>query len=248
MINRRQRLIWAAPKPALAALAHHNKNAKDSDYVLVQTEASVLNCEQRTGSSRKAGAKILEAVPGARSSRHFPKTDLRKVRSLDSPWRGPICDPNVVKIAPALKKLDAPPGGVPAAVAAHAKPGKPRRDVTLTVDVVLHRNAVGEGGRQADRRGRPPERRRGQRQAPGVRHHAEDATAGGCVAALDVVRHVEPVLPRKLRNNIARGILRVPTGATPIGDEASADRRSRRHWASTRASTTDASIRPSADA
>ncbi len=56
----------AAPKPTLAALSLHNKNAKDSDYVLVQTKHP-LNREERTKLA-KAGAKILEAVPGARSS------------------------------------------------------------------------------------------------------------------------------------------------------------------------------------
>ena len=39
------------------------------------------------------------------------------------------------------------------------------------------------------------------------------------VAALDDVRSIEPVMPRKLANSIARGILRAPTGAAAPGGE-----------------------------
>ncbi len=129
--------------------------------------------------------------------------------------------PNVVKIAPALKKLDAPPGGVSASVAAHAKPGK--LDATpLTVDVVLHRNVSPKAA--------------AKRIAEAAHLNADEVSVGRAkvrltlktrrledVAALDIVRHMEPVLPRKLHNNIARVILRVPNGATPIGDEGAGE-------------------------
>jgi serine protease AprX len=35
------------------------------------------------------------------------------------------------------------------------------------------------------------------------------------LAALDEVRHVEEVLPRKLLNSVARQVLRLPSGASP---------------------------------
>src|SRR5258706_13911696 len=125
-----------APRSALAALSLDNKTAKDSDYVLVQTR-DPLSREQRTRLA-KAGAKILEAVPGGAFVCHFPKTDLKKVRSLDFvPWADLY--PKVVQIAPTLRKLDVPAAGVSASVAALAKTGT--LDATpITVDVVLHRN------------------------------------------------------------------------------------------------------------
>src|SRR5206468_11863265 len=41
--------------------------------------------------------------------------------------------------------------------------------------------------------------------------------------ALDQVRHIEEVVPRKLHNSIARQILRLPTGNPAPGDESAGE-------------------------
>ena len=51
-----------APKPVLASLSLDNATAKASDYLIVQTKQP-LDKSQRAILA-KAGAKILEAVPG----------------------------------------------------------------------------------------------------------------------------------------------------------------------------------------
>ena len=70
----------AAPKLALAALSLDNATAKDSDYLVVQTRQP-LDKAQRAALA-KAGAEILESVPGDAYVCHFPKTGLAKVRAL----------------------------------------------------------------------------------------------------------------------------------------------------------------------
>ena len=69
-----------APKPALAAFGLVNANAKKSDYLVVQTKAP-LDKEQRKALD-KAGAAILESVPGDAYICHYPKTSLADVRGL----------------------------------------------------------------------------------------------------------------------------------------------------------------------
>jgi serine protease AprX len=103
----------------LAALALDNETAKASDYLVVQTHGP-LNADQRSALA-KVGAEILEAVPGDAFICYFPKTNLTKVRALDFVTWAELY-PRAVKIAPSLRKLDAPPGGVglmAAALAVH---------------------------------------------------------------------------------------------------------------------------------
>jgi hypothetical protein len=69
-----------APKPILAAMALDNKTAKASNYIIVQTKQP-LDRSQRAELA-KAGARIIESVPGSAYICHFPRTELKKVRSL----------------------------------------------------------------------------------------------------------------------------------------------------------------------
>src|SRR5258706_11658126 len=126
----------SAPKPMLAALSLNNTTAKDSDYILVQT-SSPLKAEDRSA-LKKAGAEIIESVPGDAYVCYFPATDLAKVRAL------PFVDwadlyPKAVKIAPALLNLDANQPSLATASVMFAAPGN-LDDTRKTVDVVLHRN------------------------------------------------------------------------------------------------------------
>jgi len=200
----------AAPKTAaLAARPLEHATAKDSDYILVQTKGP-LTKEQRAALA-KAGAKILEAVPGSAFVCHFPATSLAKVRALPFVVWADIY-PGAVKLSPQLLKLEPQPGGVALAAAAIAAPG--RLDATkVTIYAVLHRTA--------------DVRRAAKHIAEAAHLTPADVTIAGRkakltlktrrladVAALDEVRHIERVFPRKLANNIARQILRAPNAGS----------------------------------
>jgi serine protease AprX len=204
----------AAPRAERAALSLDHATARSSDYILVQTNQP-LNATHRAQLA-KVGAKLLEAVPGNAVVCHFPKTGLDKVRALPFVTWADIY-PGVVKIAPALRNIDTQPGGVAAARAMAAKPA-PLDATKVIVDVVLHRNV---NAKQAAKKiaaaahldpGDVTVARGKVRLTLKVRR-LED------VAALDDVRHLEKVLPRKLSNNIARQILRVPNPAPGTGAE-----------------------------
>lgn len=68
----------SAPRPQRAALALDNANAKNSDYILVQTKAP-LDKAQRA-QLEKASAEILEAVPGSALVRTRIVAQRQKVR------------------------------------------------------------------------------------------------------------------------------------------------------------------------
>ena len=126
-----------APKPMLAAFGLDNASAKKSDYLVVQTKKPLNQDERAT--LEKAGAKILESVPGNAYVCYFPKTSLAKLRSLKFVNWAELF-PQAVKIAPSLRDLRAIPGGVTLAAAAAAAPGV-LDDTMKEIDVVLHRNA-----------------------------------------------------------------------------------------------------------
>jgi len=125
-----------APKPVLAAMALNNKTAEASDYLIVQTKQP-LDRSQRAELA-KAGARIVESVPGDAYVCYFPKTNLKNVRSLPFVSWAELY-PRAVKIAPSLRDLTPRPAGVEAASAMFAEPGK-LDSTRKTVDVVLHRN------------------------------------------------------------------------------------------------------------
>jgi len=204
----------AAPKPTLAALSLDNATAKASDYLVVQTKAP-LDKAQRTA-LKNAGAEILEAVPGDAYVCHYAKTDLAKVRALPFVAWAEIY-PKAVKIAPSLRDLDPVPGGIAASAVMLHPEGK--LDATKkTVRVVLHRNVS------------PKNAAKRIAQAAHVAP-ADVSVSGGAVrltvkvrrladlAALDEVRHIEEVFPRKLSNSVARQVLRVPSGNPVPGGE-----------------------------
>ena len=93
----------AAPKAALAALSLHNATAKNSDYLVVQTKAP-LDKAQRAALA-KAGAKIIESVPGDAYICHFPKTGLANVRALAFVEWAELY-PQAVKLSASLRDLE----------------------------------------------------------------------------------------------------------------------------------------------
>jgi serine protease AprX len=203
----------SAPRAERAALSLDHATARDSDYILVQINQP-LNATRRAQLA-KAGAKILEAVPGNAVICHFPKTGLDKVRALPFVTWTDIY-PGVVKIAPALREIDTQPGGVAAAHAMTAKLAS-LDSTKVTVDVVLHRNVRVQ--QAAKKIAAAAHLHLGDMVlAPGKVRLTLKMRRLEDVAALDDVRHVEKVFPRKLANNIARQILRVPNPAPGIAD------------------------------
>jgi hypothetical protein len=204
----------SAPTPALAAMAMSNTTAKDSDYLVVQTKHPLTKAER--DSLAKTGAEIIESVPGEAYICHFPKTDLAKVRAL------PFVDwaeiyPRAVKLAPSLLDVQPQTGGVAVAAAALVS----RRgidDTRKTIDVVLHRNVNPRTAAKlvAEAAHLPANE---VKVLPGKLRLTTKVRRLDDIAALDQVRHIEQVYARKLLNNIARGILRVPPGNPAPGGE-----------------------------
>ena len=110
-----------APKRVLAALALDNTTAKDSDYIIVQVKRPLDKTQRKA--LAKAGANIIESVPGNAYICHFPKADLAKVRALPLVSWADLY-PKIVKISPSLREVGARPGGVTAAVAVMDTIGK----------------------------------------------------------------------------------------------------------------------------
>ena len=203
-----------APKAQLASLSLNHASAHSSDYIIVQTRAPLTASDK--AQLAKTGAVILEAVPGRALVCHFPGTSLAKVRALPFVTFADIY-PEVVKLSSALRKLDTKPGGVAVATAALAKSAA--LDATrVTVDVVLHRNVKMT---QAVKRIAAAAHLQLDQVTPSsgkVRLTLKERRLAD-VAALDEVRHLEKVFPRKLANSVARQILRIPTvAASANGD------------------------------
>src|SRR5262245_22349088 len=127
----------AAQSVALSSARLLSPNAKDSDYLLVQTKGP-LTKDQRAV-LEKTGAKILEYVPQETYICHYPGTDLKKIRALafvtwvNTYLRG-------FKINPAL--ISAPDThGTRDLLAARAAAVGPLDRSPNLVDIVLHRGA-----------------------------------------------------------------------------------------------------------
>jgi subtilisin family serine protease len=203
-----------APKPALAALSLDNATAKGSDYIIVQPTQPLD--EAQRAELEKAGATILESVPGDAYICHFPGTSLAKLRALPFVQWAELY-PKAVKIAPSLRNMEPQSGGVAAALAMTA-PGGSLDDTRKTVDVVLHRNVNAKKAAKniaAAAHLAPAQVRvlRGKVRVVVKARRLAD------LAALEEVRHIEEIVPRKLQNTVARKVLRMPGGNTPAGGE-----------------------------
>jgi hypothetical protein len=200
----------SAQGPALAAAKMIAPDASASDYLLVQTKGP-LTKPQRTA-LEKTGAKILEFVPEDTYVCYYKGTDLKKVRALPFvAWANTYL--RGFKIHPSLEAGAAEAGPANALLATAAAPVPTLKRAPRTVDIVLHR--------------RPHTKALIARIAAATGLDADDVVVTGSkirltvaarnlpkLAALDEVRSIEPVSPKKLQNNVARDILRV---GVPIG-------------------------------
>jgi serine protease AprX len=200
----------SAQQVALRSAKLLSADAHNSDYLLVQTKGP-LTKEQRAA-LEKTGAKILEFVPEDTYVCYYAGTDLKKIRAL----------PFVTWVNTYLRGFKIHPALVPAReagptrglLAAHAAaPGTLDRQPYL-VDIVLHRGAAAAATRAKIAT------------AAGV--DADDIEVAGNkvrltvpsrslpkLADIDEVRSIERVSPKKLQNDVARGILRV---GLPLAD------------------------------
>src|SRR6266576_1211394 len=126
-----------AQSVALSSARLLSANAKDSDYLLVQTKGP-LTKEQRAA-LEKSGAKILEYVPQETYICRYPGTDLKKIRALpfvtwvNTYLRG-------FKIHPALLSA-ADTRGARELLATRVTAAAPLDRSPNLVDIVLHRGA-----------------------------------------------------------------------------------------------------------
>ncbi|HEY3080608.1 MAG TPA: S8 family serine peptidase [Chloroflexota bacterium] len=187
---------------ALAGAGLAGADSSQSNYILVQTRGP-LTRDQKAALAA-TGAQILEYVPENTYIAYYPGASLDLVRALPFvEWANVYLQG--FKIAPSLRADTPEPGAanlvsLSPTVRSMAQP--PR-----TVDIVLHQQASPEAARDkiAAAVGLEPssvkvEGGKARLVAPSDRLDA--------LAAIDEVRHVEEVLPKRLANNVAVKILR----------------------------------------
>jgi hypothetical protein len=203
-----------APHPTLAAEVLHALDAKGSDYILIQTRQPLDQSQQ--DELKTKGATILEYIPDSTYLAHYKPTDLAPLRALPFvTWVS--VHPQGLKIEPQL--LGAGPKVVTLAEVL-ARPARDYDHTPKTVDVILHNGVEPETVRDAV--------------ASAAHLDPKDLVFGAhkvrlrvqlkylpALAAIDAVRNIEEVTPKKLHNDVARGILRVglaTTGGTFEGE------------------------------
>jgi hypothetical protein len=210
--------IKPGASPARAAAPLTDAASRSSNYLVVQTKQPPDRSQR--AALAKAGATIIEAVPGDAYICYFPKRDLAKVRAL------PFVDwaqfyPEAVKIAPSLRGLAPQPDGVAITTAAMAAPGNLDAE-RKTVDVVLHRTADAKKAARSIAKAAHVTLAQLRVSRGKVRLVLKTRRLPD-VAAVDEVRHIEEVVPRKLLNSVARGVLRVPAGPGAPGGEGAGE-------------------------
>ena len=192
--------------PAIAAAKMHAADATDSNYILVQTKEPLS--KDMKGQLKSMGVEILEYVPNDTYLCKYTGADLTQIRAL--PF---VLWANVYmkgfKVAPALATRQGitPPGGKNLLELA-ASPARSLDSTQKEVDGVFHSNVDPNSIRE--------------KLAAAANLHAADldlakkkvrltvtANQLGELAEIDEVRHVEPVTPMKLHNDLARQILNV---------------------------------------
>ena len=190
---------------ALAALktATAELPVTDTNYVLVQV-AQPLTATQR-GALEAVGATVLEYVPENSYVCHFVPPNLAPVRQLAFVvWAGPYL--RGFKIAAQLLPINAT-NRMSLAVAA-AGPAPVHSTMPQTIDLLFHRDvdAVAAAEKVAQIAGLDPD----EVKPAGNKVRIVVAQSRlSELARIDEVRTIEPVVPVKLHNDIARRILGV---------------------------------------
>jgi len=192
----------AVQERALTAANLISKDASGSNFILIQTKEP-LNQTQKN-ELEGLGVTILEYVPESTYICHYPPADLGRIRAL--PY---VTWANVYlqgfKIPMALRPAA---GGRTMASLLAAPPTDSMSKDRVTVEVVFHKNVNADEIREkiAAAAGLDPAGLKLSRNK--VRLTIERRRLNN-LAAIDEVRHIEPYVPPRLANNVARGILRV---------------------------------------
>ncbi len=198
--------------PALAAANLEALDATESNYILVQT-LRPLNKDMKHALA-SLGVEILEYVPDDTYLCNYNASDLAAIRALPYViWTNTYM--REFKVAPALiTDVAAGPARPRSLLELAAAPNGTLSTTPREVDVVLHANVDPQSVRdklaaaaQIDVSDLRPTRHK-------VRLTVAESQLSE-LASIDEVRHVEAVVPMKLHNNIARGILQVEPPANP---------------------------------
>lgn len=189
------------------SLQHHSLLSVDaaaSDYILVQTKGP-LTPDQKYA-LKQQGVVPLEYVPTDTYVCRYDGTDLQVIRNLPFvTWANVYL--KGFKVAPSLHDSAKQPRAN--LLDLQKPPGSPSAGSQL-VDVVLHRDVdpASVAGEVAAASGIDPNDLRPAKGKFRVRVEADRLTS---LAAIDGVRHVEPVHEKKLWNDVARGLLGADT-------------------------------------
>ncbi|SIO58798.1 Subtilase family protein [Singulisphaera sp. GP187] len=174
--------------------------SEDTNYVLIQAKGPLTAAYRKD--LEAAGAKILEYVPESTYVCRYEPADLDPVRKLPFvEWAGPYLQG--FKVAASL--TPDPIGRMSLMEAAVGTPAVMRKTPKV-VDVVFHGdvNVAAAAKEVAIAAGIDPTDVKPSRNKVRLTVQANRLND---LAALDVVRSIEPVFPAKLHNDIARGIL-----------------------------------------
>jgi hypothetical protein len=175
-------------------------DSSQSNYILLQTQAPLTEPEK--SQLKSLGADLLEYVPENTYIAHYAPASLEALRALPFvQWANTYM--KGFKIAPALHASAA--GVQPRLLDVGANPAAPTKQLQL-VDIVLHRDADATRAVNAvaHAAGFEPA---SLTPARGKIRLKVSAARLAAIAALDVVRHIEPVHDKKLFNNQALKIL-----------------------------------------
>ena len=192
----------AAQAHELAAAMLDSPDASQSNYILVQT-TEPLNRAQKD-ELQALGATILEYVPNNTYLCSYPPADLGPIRALPYvEWVNVYLEG--FKISPQLRAPSAAPGA--ANLLAVPRVATSMSQQPREVEVVVHEDVSADAVRDqiaAAARLDPADLHVSGRK---VRLVVQPQTLED-LAAIDEVRHVEELLPRKLHNNVAVRIMR----------------------------------------
>jgi len=197
-------------RAGLAAAQLEAADASRSDYVLIQTRQPLDKIQKAELANN--GVTILEYVPDQTYLCYYKPADLTLIRNLPYvAWAHIYL--RAFKVAPSLHAL--PPGPrVRSVLEMAAQPEQRLSQRPALVDVVFHANVDPESLRTAIAAAAHLD----QVDLKLARHKVRltvPARYLPALAAIDGVRHIEAVTPKKLHNNVARGILGVYSAGNP---------------------------------
>jgi hypothetical protein len=193
----------SVPQHVLSSRFLNADDASASNYILIQTSEPLTPEEKKELGDN--GVHILEYVPENTFLCSYMGTDLSAIRSLPFVnWANTYMEE--FKISPSIRFDEIVPTNMNMAEVM-SRPDKKFSRAPKVIDIVFHKNVDIEKARQEI--------------ATAAHMDPEDIKIGNskirievqkrymqAIAAIDAVHHIEEVMPYKLHNDIARGILK----------------------------------------